>query len=164
MLTPNHWGAMGCGYSSDSNGVACSEFDCMSRLGQSNGNAAFQKHWDTWITPADIQSMHDVGLNTIRIPLGYWIDESLVDSSEHFPQGALTYLDALVGKASDLGMYIILDFHGAPMGQKDDAFTGQVGGFFCPFSRKLMYIFSVIPTLASIKPASTSGPTAGLPG
>lgn len=76
---------------------ACSEFDCMIALGQDQGNQAFQAHWGSWITPDDIETMSSLGLNTIRIPLGYWINEDLVDSSEHFPQGALPYLDAIVG-------------------------------------------------------------------
>src|ERR1700726_4453253 len=38
---------MGCGNQA-------SEFDCVLALGQSAANAAFQHHWDTWITKADI--------------------------------------------------------------------------------------------------------------
>ncbi|KAH8821332.1 putative endo-beta-1,6-glucanase [Xylogone sp. PMI_703] len=95
-----------------------SEFDCVSGLGQAKANSVFQDHWNTWITQADIQQMKSYGLNTIRIPLGYWMDESLVYSdSEHFPQGGLTYLERVCGWASDAGFYIILDLHGAPGAQ-----------------------------------------------
>lgn len=38
----------------------------------------------------------------------------------------LPYLDAVVQKAADLGIFVILDLHGAPGAQQDDAFTGQV--------------------------------------
>ena len=76
---------------------AQSEFDCVSSLGQTNANAAFQNHWNTWIVQSDISQMVSYGLNTIRVPVGYWMREDIVYAdSEHFPQGGLTYLDRLV--------------------------------------------------------------------
>ena len=92
------------------------------------GNAAFAKHWASWITPDTVQSVHDVGLNTIRIPIGYWSYTAIVDTaSEPFANGdaMLPYLDAVVQKAADLGIYVIIDLHGAPGGQQQDVFTGQ---------------------------------------
>ncbi|KAK1479563.1 endo-beta-1,6-glucanase [Colletotrichum cuscutae] len=95
-------------------------------LGQAKSDAAFQKHWDIWFTAADLDEMLSYGINTIRIPLGYWLDESLVDKSEHFPKGAVTYLIRLCGWASDRGFYIILGHHGAPGAQeRQNPFTGQ---------------------------------------
>ncbi|KAH8646091.1 glycoside hydrolase family 5 protein [Xylariales sp. PMI_506] len=131
MLT--EWATMGCGSS-------VSEFDCMldHYMGDNRaaGNAAFQTHWANWINPDTVQSVYDVGLNTIRIPIGYWSYTAIVDtSSEPFADGdlMLPYLDAVVQKAADLGIYVIIDLHGAPGGQQQDAFTGQnpnPAGFF----------------------------------
>lgn len=129
----NEWSTMGCGSSA-------SEFDCMrDHYAGSNreaGNQAFEQHWKTWIDAASVQSVHDVGLNTIRIPIGYWSYNDIVDTaSEPFPDGSrmLPYLDAVVQKAADLGIYVIIDLHGAPGGQQQDVFTGQnpsPAGFF----------------------------------
>jgi hypothetical protein len=114
------WSEMGCGDS-------CSEFDCVNKLGQSQANIAFDGHYSRWITPSMIQDIHNAGLNTIRIPIGYWSLHSLVDSSEYFPEMNLQYLDAVIQKAADLGMFVVIDLHGAPGAQKvGDAFTGQV--------------------------------------
>ena len=120
-MASNEWATMGCG-------LAQSEFDCVSALGQTAANAAFQAHWARWISESDIATMSSYGLNTIRIPVGYWIDESIVYSdSEHFPQGGLAYLDQVCGWASDYGFYIIIDLHGAPGAQvAQQPFTGQV--------------------------------------
>ncbi len=104
------WSAMGCGNYK-------SEFDCVSGLGQAAANTQFQNHWSTWITESDIAQMSSYGLNTIRIPVGYWMDESIVYDSEHFPQGGINYLEQVCGWASDYGFYIIIDMHGAPGSQ-----------------------------------------------
>jgi aryl-phospho-beta-D-glucosidase BglC (GH1 family) len=112
---------MGCG-------AYNSEFDCVSALGQDAANAAFQKHWASWITQDDITQIASLGINTIRIPVGYWMKEDLVYSdSEHFPQGGYDALVQVAGWASDAGLYIIIDHHGAPGAQvAQNAFTGQV--------------------------------------
>jgi aryl-phospho-beta-D-glucosidase BglC (GH1 family) len=118
----NEWKSMGC---SGKN----SEFDCVSNYpgGQSAADAAFKTHYNNWIKPSDIQAIHDSGLNTVRIPIGYWSLRSLVASSEHFPNVDLTALDNVIQKAADLGMFVVIDLHGAPGAQKlGDAFTGQV--------------------------------------
>jgi glucan endo-1,6-beta-glucosidase len=127
------WNTMGCGDS-------LSEFDCMldhySGNNREAGNQKFETHWSSWINPGTVQSVHDVGLNTIRIPIGYWSYTNIVDkASEPFADGdrMLKYLDAVVQKAADLGIYVIVDFHGAPGGQQQDVFTGQnpnPAGFF----------------------------------
>ena len=114
------WKTMGCGNT-------CSEFDCVHALGQSRADKAFNDHYSRWITPSMIQDMYNAGLNTIRIPIGYWSLRSIVNSSEKFPKMDLQYLDAIVQKAADLGMFVVMDLHGAPGAQKAlDAFTGQV--------------------------------------
>lgn len=90
------------------------EFDCVLKLGQAGANAAFKKHWSSWITKNDITEIASLRLNTVRIPLGYWIYEAIVYAdSEHFPQGGFTYLERICGWAKDAGLYIILDLHGA---------------------------------------------------
>jgi hypothetical protein len=119
-MMPTEWSSMSCG-------SACSEFDCVSALGQSQADTNFNAHYASWITPSMIEDIHNAGLNTIRIPIGYWSMRSLVDSSEHFPEMDLQYLDAVIQKAADLGMFVVMDLHGAPGAQKvEDAFTGQV--------------------------------------
>ncbi|KAK7951937.1 uncharacterized protein PG986_007665 [Apiospora aurea] len=124
-MMSTEWSDMDC-VTSTQPGACQSEFDCVSKLGQSKADAAFDKHYRDWITPTDVQKIHDAGLNTIRIPMGYWIYRDIVDSSEHFPKIDLKYLDAVIQKAADLGMFVIIDLHGAPGGQKlVDAFTGQ---------------------------------------
>ncbi|KAF4453424.1 murein transglycosylase [Fusarium austroafricanum] len=102
------------------------EFDCVINKGQDAADKNFQAHWKLWINQTDLDEMLSYGLNTIRVPLGYWLKEGLVDKSEHFPKSGLEYLTQLCGWASDRGFYIILDLHGAPGAQEpNQPFTGQ---------------------------------------
>lgn len=115
----DEWNSMGCGGYND-------EFQCVQGLGQAKADAAFQKHWGSWITQDDINQIKKAGLNTIRIPLGFWIDESLVQSGELFPRGGLNYLEKICDMASSAGLYIILGLHAAPGGQSpNQQFTGK---------------------------------------
>lgn len=120
-ISSSAWSDLGC---SGEN----SEFDCVLKLGQDAADKAFAEHWGSWITQDDIRQMREYGLNTVRIPVGYWIKEDLVYAdSEHFPRGAFQYLEDVCGWASDAGMYIIMDLHGAPGAQQpEQPFTGQV--------------------------------------
>lgn len=119
-IAESAWSALGCQGQN-------SEFDCVSSLGQDAANDAFAKHWASWITQDDIAQMASYGLNTIRVPVGYWLREDLVyRDSEHFPMGGEAYFEKVCRWASDAGMYIIVDLHGAPGAQTpQNAFTGQ---------------------------------------
>ncbi|KAJ5791904.1 CAZyme family GH5 [Penicillium psychrosexuale] len=131
-IAESEWSDMGCGGKN-------SEFDCVSSLGQDAANTAFANHWASWTTQDDINEMVSYGLNTIRVPVGYWLREDIVDAgSEHFPQGGLDQLKKLCGWASDSGLYIIIDLHGAPGAQEaENAFTGQYAsepGFYTDYN------------------------------
>lgn len=102
-----------------------SEFDCVSSIGQDAANSAFAKHWESWITQADIHNIQSYGLNTIWVPVGYWMKEDPVYATEHFPQGGFDYLERLYGWASEAGLYIVIDLHELPGAQTPDkSFTG----------------------------------------
>lgn len=49
--------------------------------------------WNSWLTQADVDGMVAAGLNTIRVPLGFWIIEDIVDKShEPYAEGGLDEL------------------------------------------------------------------------
>ncbi|KAJ5888973.1 glucan endo-1-6-beta-glucosidase B [Penicillium taxi] len=128
-IASSAWEKMGCGAAG-----AKSESECVKALGQAEANTTFANHWATWITKDDITEIAKLGLNTVRIPVGYWIREDLVYYYESFPQGGLEYLQELCGWASDAGLYIIMDLHATPGAQTpDNSNTGQLiseAGFF----------------------------------
>jgi hypothetical protein len=125
-MAASEWNNMGCG-------PYKSEFDCVVGIGQDRADAVFNSHYSTWITQADINRIKSYGLNTIRIPLGYWLFEPVMYDSEHFPHGhvAFPHLEQICEWAAQAGLYIIIDLHGAPGAQQSNQpFTGQVRHIF----------------------------------
>lgn len=119
-MAGDEWNSMGCGGSAD-------EWSCVQRLGQDAADAAFRTHWQTWITANDLQEIISYGLNTVRIPVGFWINEDLVNAGEYYPRGGLEYLDYIVGNCTELGIYVIMDLHGGPGSQfPGQQYTGHV--------------------------------------
>ncbi|KAF8534504.1 glycoside hydrolase family 5 protein [Trichophaea hybrida] len=114
------WKAMGCG-------DFHTEFDCMKALGQTRGNEAFKSHWNSWITRDDIKEIASLGLNTLRIPVGFWMYEPIVDrATEWFPEGGFPFLERVCNWAAELGIYVIIDLHAAPGSQVvNQQFAGQ---------------------------------------
>lgn len=130
-IAESKWSEMGCKGQK-------SEFDCVSNLGQDKADKAFKQHWGSWVTKDDISQIKQCGLNTIRIPVGYWMKEDLVDrKSEHFPKGGFDYLAQVCEWARDEGLYVIIGLHGAPGAQTPkNAFTGQYAskaGFYTTY-------------------------------
>lgn len=116
----DEFNSMGCGDMND-------EWSCVTKLGQDAADAVFAQHWNTWITQDDIIQMVDFGLNTIRVPIGWWIKEDEVTENEKYPRGQLQYLDRLMGWASEAGLHVIIDLHAAPGVQyPNQQFTGHV--------------------------------------
>mmetsp|Transcript_10391 Transcript_10391/g.27004 ORF Transcript_10391/g.27004 Transcript_10391/m.27004 type:complete len:566 (+) Transcript_10391:23-1720(+) len=73
-----------------------------------------------YITEADFVRMKELGINSVRLPFGYWIV-----SQEPYPPGprneyhhglGLKYMDDAVEWAEKHGITVLLDLHGAPGG------------------------------------------------
>ena len=69
-------------------GTTCvnDEFALVRKLGQAQANTVFANHWNTWITQEDVNLMKSYGLNSVRIPIGFWIIESTINSDEFYPR------------------------------------------------------------------------------
>ncbi|EJT49209.1 glucan 1,3-beta-glucosidase [Trichosporon asahii var. asahii CBS 2479] len=80
-----------------------------------DNRSELERHWDTWITEQDLRAIAGAGLNTVRIPVGYWSLIPLED--EPFHTGAYPYLQKAVQWARSSGLNVILDLHGAPGSQ-----------------------------------------------
>ena len=94
-------------------------------LGKSEMESRMQEHWSTWITADDFSQMASTGLNFVRIPIGYWSVTPL--PGDPYVQGAYAYLGKALGWASDNGIMVMIDLHGAPGSQNGFDNSGRRG-------------------------------------
>ncbi|KAH8834364.1 glycoside hydrolase family 5 protein [Flagelloscypha sp. PMI_526] len=135
-ILPQKWLAMG------GQDCPCQQSSCIAtesaftRAYPSTVDATFSEHWSTWFTSDDINEMKSYGINAVRIPVGYWIIESLVGVQEAFPKGGLRHLQRGLRDLSRVGISVILDHHALPGAQAmNEVFTGVCNSdpqFFTP--------------------------------
>ncbi|KDQ06470.1 glycoside hydrolase family 5 protein [Botryobasidium botryosum FD-172 SS1] len=116
-MSPNEWLSMGGEFCPSGDCSTCrqSEWSLAKYLGQEKTNEVFKKHWETWLTQEEVDGMVAAGLNTIRIPLGFWIIEDIVDrSDEPYAEGGLDELIRGLELFKDAGMHVVLDHHALP--------------------------------------------------
>ncbi|KAI0091624.1 glycoside hydrolase family 5 protein [Irpex rosettiformis] len=115
-MLPAEWAAMGGETCDDCSQCIASEF-AYAQAYPKTVDFAFAKHWP----------LKDAGINTVRIPLGYWIIEALVDrKTEYFPRGGLRYLQRGLNWLKTAGIQAILDHHALPGVQTaGQQFTGR---------------------------------------
>jgi glucan 1,3-beta-glucosidase len=82
-----------------------------------------KQHRNTFITKETIQLIAARGLNTVRVPVGYW----LFDKDGPYVAGADKQLDALFEWCDELAIGVILDVHAAPGSQNGWDHSGRAG-------------------------------------
>ncbi|CAI5758819.1 unnamed protein product [Candida verbasci] len=88
------------------------EFHFCKKLGLEKAKELLTEHWETWYNETDFKNIKEVGLNLIRIPIGYWAFEKLED--DPYVQGQVEYLDRAIEWSKKYGLYVLIDMHGAP--------------------------------------------------
>ncbi len=81
------------------------------------------KHRQTFITRSTIKQIADLGLNTVRLPIGYW----LLAEQSPYVKGADDYAHRLFEWCEEYGVGVILDIHAAPGSQNGWDHSGQAG-------------------------------------
>ncbi|MBW0497017.1 hypothetical protein O181_036732 [Austropuccinia psidii MF-1] len=103
---------------------AWDEWDFTLALG-ANASPILEEHWGTWITEADVERVFQAGINTFRVPLGFWVFIPTVAPEPYVTKGQLTHLENLCKWAYARNMYIILDLHGLPGSQNGEQQSGH---------------------------------------
>lgn len=97
----------------------------------SNAYGRLQAHWSTFYTEADFAAIAAAGLNHVRIPIGYWaFDTSAGEPYVHANQA--DYLERAVQWASNHGLKVVIDLHGAPGSQNGFDNSGHKGAVDWP--------------------------------
>ncbi|KAF0685185.1 Aste57867_22887 [Aphanomyces stellatus] len=125
-----------------------SEYDLVSWYNKTNKKsdmvAKFDKHRASWITEDDIKAIVAAKLNTVRVPIGWWITDKptpgLSPSEKVYPEvqanyglfapGAATYLDTLVKVwAKTYNISVLIDITSAYGGQSQDPSASNFGKY-----------------------------------
>lgn len=81
-----------------------------------------ERHRQSFITERDFQWLQQQGIELVRIPVGYWLFESL---DGYIP--AVTHLDNALAWADKYGLKVLIDFHGARGSQNGFDNSGKIG-------------------------------------
>lgn len=119
-----------------------SELDVVAGMDPNEAKAMLENHWDNFIDDGDLQWMVDHGINTVRIPVGYFHflaghpNEQVrallkdTDFEKYAPiyQGAYARIQRAIESAASRNVGVLVDLHGAPGGQNADGHCGVSGG------------------------------------
>lgn len=101
-------------------------FDCSSCLDEwhigkdvskSKATKILTNHFNSFITEADFAKIASLGLNHIRIPVGFWAMGKLVGSEPYLVLNQYDKLKEAVSWALKYDLKVLLDLHGAPGSQ-----------------------------------------------
>jgi hypothetical protein len=90
-----------------------------SQLGVLEAEKRMSKHLNEWVTEADFDVFAKSGINSIRIPIGYWnvIDDPFDMMVPTTAEASLKHIDWAFDQANARGLTVLLDFHGLPGAQ-----------------------------------------------
>ncbi|GJE95202.1 glycoside hydrolase family 5 protein [Phanerochaete sordida] len=116
-------------------GDQVSEVDIAHGWGSSVGaRAALEQHWDTFINETDFQYMASIGINTVRLPIGYWNlgpdfvqDTPYADVGDVY-QNSWQRIVRTINTAAANGIGVLVDLHGAPGSQNGQQHSGISDG------------------------------------
>ncbi|KAF7370984.1 Glycoside hydrolase [Mycena sanguinolenta] len=113
-MLPQEWLDMGGEQCDDCSTCIATEF-AFAKAYPDTVDEIFDGHWTSWFNQPDVNALKANGINTVRIPLGYWIVEALVDrATEFYPRGGLAQLRRGLQQLNEAGIVAILDHHALP--------------------------------------------------
>ncbi|KAI3402439.1 hypothetical protein KGF56_004847 [Candida oxycetoniae] len=91
------------------------EYHLTKQLGKKVAQLIMEQHWSSWYTEADFKDISLLGINVVRIPIGYWAFQLLPD--DPYVQGQVKYFDLALQWARKYNLKVWVDLHGAPGSQ-----------------------------------------------
>jgi glucan 1,3-beta-glucosidase len=113
------------------NGTIVDEFTFCKVHGHEKAQKLLENHWKSWVTEEEIIQLSSMGINHVRIPVGYWMFE-VENPTEPWVSGSLPYLISALNWIKNAGIKVILDLHGAPGSQNGFDNSGKKGSIDWP--------------------------------
>ncbi|OCH93989.1 glycoside hydrolase [Obba rivulosa] len=125
-----------------------------------NAKEILENHWDTWITEEDWAWLAGRGVNTVRIPVGFYhicgADASVLPGTDfadfqHVFEGAWSRIIGALVSAHKHGLGVLIDLHAAPGKQNADSHSGTSSPHPAFFSKQanMKHTIHVLSTLLS---------------
>jgi len=126
------------------------EIDIANGWGSQDGaRAVLERHWDTFIQASDFAYLSSIGINTVRLPIGFWCLGGTAGGGDVLLQG--TPFDHVAGvykncwprivrainQAAAVNIGVLVDLHGAPGSQNGRDHSGVSDGQTKLFSTPL---------------------------
>lgn len=115
--------------------------------GGCNPQTILEQHWDTFITQKDFQYLASIGINTIRLPIGYWslpspfLDGTPFENFASVYENAWSYVVRAINMARATGIGVLLDLHGAVGSQNGQVRISPVFVFVPSFLKERIATF-----------------------
>ncbi|KAF8909279.1 glycoside hydrolase family 5 protein [Gymnopilus junonius] len=152
-MLPAEWISMGGQQCNDCSQCIASEF-AFAEVYPDTVDEKFKTHWESWFNQPDVDQLVNSGINTVRVPLGYWIVEPLVNrTSEFYPRGGIVELQRGLKQLKAAGIAAILDHHALPgVATSGQEFAGRCTNdveFYTPYNYHRALIWTAVMTALS---------------
>jgi glucan 1,3-beta-glucosidase len=96
-------------------------------LGAQHSLIVLEAHWASWVSPDELYRLSRAGINTVRIPVGYWMFD--IEPGEPWvgAERSWHYLVQGLRWAKEFNLEVVLDLHGAPGSQNGYDNSGKRG-------------------------------------
>ncbi|PPQ98808.1 hypothetical protein CVT24_003362 [Panaeolus cyanescens] len=111
---------------------------------QDSARALLERHWDTFITADDFKYLADKGINTVRLPIGYWslgpdfLNGTIFEPVSSVYKSSWNRVLRAIKQAAEHGLGVLVDLHAAPGSQNGSEHSGvsdgTIGLFNDPFN------------------------------
>ncbi|KAG9073984.1 Glucan 1,3-beta-glucosidase 3, partial [Ceratobasidium sp. 370] len=116
-------------------GAKSAELDVASGWGNpTSARSVLERHWDTWITEDDFAWLEKIGVNTVRLPIGYWSLGPQYCQGTPFEEVASVYERSwprvlkAIDWAAKHNIGVLVDLHGAVGSQNGQSHSGTSDG------------------------------------
>lgn len=95
--------------------IPVDEYHYTQALGKEEAKNRLEAHWSSFIVEDDIKQIASLGLNFVRIPIGYWAFLAL--DEDPYVQGQVKYLDQALEWCKKYNIQAWIDLHAVPGSQ-----------------------------------------------
>ncbi|KAF9912036.1 hypothetical protein BX616_010427 [Lobosporangium transversale] len=103
------------------------EYTLCKHLGQEGAKALLEKHYTSWVSEETFIRIRGLGLNHVRIPIGFWALGTLSADEPYVPSVLWNYLLRAIEWARRYGIRVMVELHAAPGSQNAWNHSGRSG-------------------------------------